>query len=213
MPNLMKLKLRPNRRNPNKLSLYLDGRYFTSLSRDLVLKLGITTDEELTEEQVDLLGLRANEEKARSYALRLLSYRPRSKNELLERLTKKGYPQEIIRKVVENLAKENLISDYEYAKSIVRHYLNFRLKGRHKIIYELKKRGISEEIINQVLKEINPEEELRALKTLLAKKLMSKTQEPSKLKARLMRSGFSLSLINKVLHETRWIIGILDKPF
>ncbi|MEO0072477.1 MAG: RecX family transcriptional regulator [candidate division WOR-3 bacterium] len=199
----MKLKLRPNRRNPNKLSLYLDGRYFTSLSRDLVLKLGITTDEELTEEQVDLLGLRANEEKARSYALRLLSYRPRSKNELLERLTKKGYPQEIIRKVVENLAKENLISDYEYAKSIVRHYLNFRLKGRHKIIYELKKRGISEEIINQVLKEINPEEELRALKTLLAKKLMSKTQEPSKLKARLMRSGFSLSLINKVLHETR----------
>ncbi len=203
MPNLMKLKLRPNRRNPNKLSLYLDGRYFTSLSRDLVLKLGITTDEELTEEQVDLLGLRANEEKARSYALRLLSYRPRSKNELLERLTKKGYPQEIIRKVVENLAKENLISDYEYAKSIVRHYLNFRLKGRHKIIYELKKRGISEEIINQVLKEINPEEELRALKTLLAKKLMSKTQEPSKLKARLMRSGFSLSLINKVLHETR----------
>lgn len=203
MLSLMKLKLKPNKRNPNKLALYLDGRYFTSVSRELLLKLGITTEEELTEEKFKLLDQKANEEKARAYALRLLSYRPRSKNELIERLTKKGFSQELASQVAENLEREDLVSDYEYAKSIVRHYLHFRLKGRHKIIYELRRRGIAEELITQVLKEISPEDELQALKKLLAKKAVDKTQDLSKLKARLMRSGFSLNLINKVLGEAR----------
>ncbi|MCX7756835.1 MAG: recombination regulator RecX [candidate division WOR-3 bacterium] len=199
----MKLKLKVSKRNPNKVYLYLGGKYFSLINKNLLEKLGLESKSELTEDELNILLNKISEEKAKNYALRLLAFRPRSKKELEERLTNKGFTKETIDRVLQNLQAGELLSDYDYACSIVNHYLNFRLKGKKKIIYELRRRGISDDVITQVTKEISNEDEYQALKKLLEKKNLYKIKDLKKLKARLLRSGYNLDVINKVLSEAQ----------
>lgn len=151
-------------------------------------------------------------EKLRDYALKLLSFRPRSTQEIRGKLKqfsiKRGIKQILVDKVINDLTILNLINDEEFAKWWIEQRRTFRPKGGIVLKIELKNKGIDKEIIDKILSlgegEKNRERE-NAL-TVVGKKLpLYKNLPKEKIKVRLAghlaRRGFTWEVIYQVIDE------------
>lgn len=141
---------------------------------------------------------------ALEYALFLLKFRMRSKQEIIERLKQKKYDQDEINETVSDLEKNNLINDERFVQSFIRSRLEYARKGPCYIRIDLTKYGISKDLIDQHIKEIKPEDEREVAKHLLN----SRTRQWQKLdpltkKRRaislLQRRGFSSKVISSLI--------------
>ena len=88
--------------------------------------------------------------RARDTAFRLLTRREHSRAELHNKLTARGYDSDIVNDLLESLAAEDLVSDCRYAQALVAHRVNTGY-GPHRIMMELKDKGVASEIIEQTL--------------------------------------------------------------
>ena len=91
-----------------------------------------------------------NLEKGKEYALYLLGYRDRSKNEIVKKLKEKNYDEEVIEEVICYLKEKNLLDDQKFAKE----WANYSIKkgfSRKRVEQELRKKGVEEEIITNTL--------------------------------------------------------------
>ena len=142
--------------------------------------------------------------KAKNKALKFLSYRQRSEKEVVDKLKKEGFSQEIIDKTVEFLKGYNLIDDLNFAKNFVMDKSNINKYGPERIKYELYMKGIPESIINKVLKDYDDEYSVAlelARKKINSYKNDNKSAIYRKLGGFLQRRGFSYECILKVLRE------------
>lgn len=98
-------------------------------------------------------------DKVFSYALKLLSIRPRSSKELEERLLNK-FPQakEIVSRVMERVREMGYLDDREFARMWVEDRMRFHPRGREKVRRELRDKGVPEEVVEEVLGEVYPPE-------------------------------------------------------
>jgi regulatory protein len=90
--------------------------------------------------------------KAIGYACRLLGMREYSQKSLRLKLTQKGYIDQEIEATVEFLLDNNWLSDLRFCEVYIRSKAN-RGQGLQRICFELKSKGITQEMINQVLVE------------------------------------------------------------
>ncbi len=90
----------------------------------------------------------------REAALRLLARREHSRRELASKLTRRGWPVELVTDVTDALASENLQSDQRYAESYARSRV-LRCYGPLRIRAELSERGISRTLTERALEEID----------------------------------------------------------
>lgn len=142
-------------------------------------------------------------EKCLSAALRFLSYRPRGEAELRQRLTLHGFGKKNQDAVIARLTEDGLINDEIFAQfwKDARDYLHPHSKWMTR--QELKQKGISSEIIEQVVSTIDEEDS--AYRAALAKaKRMSGVDFESfsrKIGSHLQRRGFSSSVIKHALNK------------
>ncbi len=66
------------------------------------------------------LKLKGSRAEAKTYALKLLSYRARSRKELHERLRGKGFDSSRIKETIESLEDAGLINDKDLAPELLR---------------------------------------------------------------------------------------------
>lgn len=143
-------------------------------------------------------------------ALKFLSFRPRTKKEMISKLQqlviKRGIPQAILDKVILDLEQKNLINDKEFATWWINQRDTFRPKGRKLIKIELRNKGIEKEIIDEVLEEEeNPKSHEFEMALTLAQKRISRLSSYSKEKveekitALLLRRGFNWEVVHKVI--------------
>ena len=93
---------------------------------------------------------------ARLAAMRLLTRREHSRQELLQKLKFKGFDESLVEQITEDLQREGLLSDVRFAES----YTRSRRSSGHgpiRIRQELLQRGVSEENIAAVVIEDDPE--------------------------------------------------------
>lgn len=135
---------------------------------------------------------------ALTIALNFLKYRPRSVLEIEQKLKTKKIPENEIKKVIVVLKKEKLLDDLEFAKMWVRDRNLLRPTGSFLLKLELKKFGISDEMVEIVLK--NQDEEDLAKKTLESKSRLKNADYDKKVNF-LKRRGFSHSIIFKILKK------------
>ena len=88
--------------------------------------------------------------RARDTAFRLLTRREHSRAELHSKLTARGYDSDVVDDLLASLAAEDLVSDHRYAQALVSHRVSTGY-GPHRIIMELKDKGVAPEIIDQTL--------------------------------------------------------------
>ena len=103
-------------------------------------------------------------------ALRFLEYRSHSEKELSDKLKRAGAREEDIPPVMDFLKEYGFIKDDEYAKHLARDLQNLKKYGKHRIIQELKFRGIIAEYIDDAMAELE-DDERDSLYPLVEKKL------------------------------------------
>lgn len=86
-----------------------------------------------------------------SFALKLLSLRNHSQHELERKLLKKGYPLENIKSVMEKLAAEGILDDKKFSMELIRSRSKRKPSGKLILTAELKKRGVSDTITQELL--------------------------------------------------------------
>lgn len=139
-------------------------------------------------------------------ALRLLNYRIRGKKELTKSLEERHYQPDEIADAVAQLEKVGLINDERFAKSLAETRVLVSRRGRHAIFFELLKKGIDKELIEEVLAGLSRESELEAARSLATSRLKRLADlEPLKRKMRILsllqRRGFSAEVIRQVVRE------------
>ena len=130
--------------------------------------------------------------------LRYCAYQDRCVQEVRNKLSTFDIPDSEKVKILKLLIDEGYLDDERYASTFVRSKIHLKKWGVNKIRMALKMKGISDEIISNVLSEIDPEiyrEEL--IKVLKAKKINE--TDPYKRRAKLaqyaMQKGYEPSLV------------------
>ena len=146
-----------------------------------------------------------DEEAARDRCLRLLGLRARSSEELRERLTRAGFANEVIEVVLSGLERAGLVNDEEFARSWVASRQASGESGRRKLRWELRRKGICEDLIRRVVdQEIDDETEMRQAMALAQRRLKGQPVEPKalpRLRRLLLRRGFGFDAVDSVLQS------------
>lgn len=142
---------------------------------------------------------------ARQYAFKLLGYRGRSESELREKLSRKGFPKEVVSSTISYLKRTGYLDDKALAVSLKRQAYQQRLLGHYGARQFLMKRGISKAVIDATL-DYDESSEMHNARTLLEKKVAhldnNITQRDQKrLWNFLVRRGYSLGVIRTVFRE------------
>lgn len=138
----------------------------------------------------------ADQDRLFAKAFKLLSYRPRTVQEIKLRLKKISDSSKLIKKVIDRLIKENLLNDQEFTSWWIDQRTRFKPKGNFALKAELFQKGVNRDIISSNL--LTPsQEKILAKKVLTSKHLLSKPKAIQRLKYR----GFSSSVIYKIIDE------------
>jgi len=146
-----------------------------------------------------------NLNRAREYALRLLEYRERSEQEIKERMARKNYDERLIKSTIEFLKNHNLVNNRRFARMWAESCLR-RSYGRWKVQADLNKKGIDEEIVEEVLREsYSKVDEVQIALALIQKKWPLIKEEKNTLLRRvsdfLKRRGFPFEVIAEVIRQ------------
>lgn len=106
---------------------------------------------------------------AKEKALKLLEFRAHSKKELYDKLIQKGADNIVASDVISFLTEYNLINDEDYAKRYAHDLVNLKKLGKSRVRTELLKKGISQEIIAQILSELEEIDEDNLYELILKK--------------------------------------------
>ena len=102
--------------------------------------------------------MKDNSMSAMGFALKLLGLRSHSRKELEQKLLKKGYTAESIEQVVEKLTRQGVLDDRMFGIELIKSRSRRKPSGKLKIRMELRKKGVPESIISDLLKEYDSAE-------------------------------------------------------
>ncbi len=198
--------IEPQKRDPDRVNVHLDGDYAFSLARIVAAWLQVGQD--LSAEKIAALQADDTKERAYQQALLFLSYRARSTSEIRQNLRKHKIPDEIIDQTVERLRAERLADDDQFAKAWVENRSTFRPRSRRALAVELRQKGIPDEAVQSALTEVN-EEALAyeaALKRARRLESLDWNDFRTKLSEFLARRGFSYAVaapvVSRIWNET-----------
>lgn len=150
--------LKVQKRNPNRVSVYLDDQFAFGLAR--IVAAWLHVGQMLSPEQIVKLQSQDTEEVAYQKALRYLSYRPRSEAEVRQKLVSTGYSEAVVESVVTRLRESHFIHDPQFAQMWVENRSTFRPRSHRVLKMELRQKGIHDETIDAALAEAVTDEEL-----------------------------------------------------
>jgi regulatory protein len=155
-----------------------------------------------------------NTSNAMSFALKLLGLRNHSRNELERKLLKKGFAPESIEPILEKLTKQGVLDDRIFGIELIRSRSRRKPSGKMKIRTELRKKGVSETIIADLLKEYDSAAHcLRAAeKKIGSLHEATETERKRKLEVFLYNRGFEWQEIQSVLKRLFLSVTDFDDP-
>jgi regulatory protein len=185
----------------DRYSVYLDSKYAFSLREAELLKLGLHSGQEITEDQ--LAEYQGESEFGKWYdrTLNLLSFRLRSEWELRDYLKRKECPPTVTEKILNKLSVNGYVNDEQFAKRWVENRRLMKATSRRKLAQELQQKRIPRDIIDTVLADDKDQtDEREVLRELVAKK-RQRYPDQIKLMQYLARQGYSYDDIKTVLAE------------
>ena len=140
------------------------------------------------------------------FAIKLLGIRKRSVFEMRNRLKRKEFGDSIIDEVIEKLFEYKYLNDAEFAEAYINDRINFNPRGSFLIKKELREKGVAENIVNEKIKELFPEEKEMELakraaekKTGTLNKNLEKNKIYQKVGSYLQAKGYAGYIIREVL--------------
>jgi len=194
--------IRPQKgRRARRLMFFLDGKFAFSLEAEVVVREGLAVGQQLSSGQIEAL-LKANRfHRCLDAAYHYLGYRPRSEVEVKARLSRRGFDAESIEAVMSRLREQGLIEDLDFARFWKENRQAFNPRSRRLISLELREKGVSVEVIDQVLGELDDEDSAYRAALLRAGRLEADDYQTfrRRLGDFLRRRGFGYGVINSTV--------------
>jgi regulatory protein len=191
--------LKIQKRNKNRVNVSLDNKFFCVMNLETVVKNNLKKGTIISEQKLKTLQDENEQAEAFNTALKLVSKRFKTNHELRTYLKNKGYLDVVINNVIGRLKEYNYIDDGRYCESYITHHQN---KGKNLLKQELWNKGISEQTIDDMLKNISDQtEQIKALMDKWLKNKESTKENYQKLTRYLINKGFSYEEILKVLKK------------
>ncbi len=145
--------------------------------------------------------------RARAAAERLLRFRPRSEQELRQRLRQKGVEAPVIETLVQELARKDLLNDQKFAQYVATNRLVMRPTGVRALRDELRRKGVASTVAEAALtKATAGYDEAAAARELAQRRAGQMSGLPAatiqrRLFGLLQRRGFSSEVVYRVVRE------------
>jgi regulatory protein len=197
--------IKAQKRNRQRVSVYLEGEFAFGLSRFVAAWL--EPGRKLTETEIEKLLEEDTYEAAFQKALQFIQHRPRSIEETRRRLFEKGFNHDVIEATVEKLQEKNWLDDLEFARLWIENRNAFRPRSNRLLAYELKLKGVADETINRALDQFSGDQDQLAYQAGIkkAKKCRheSKSDFLKKVGGYLARRGFHYGIVKPTV-ESLW---------
>lgn len=196
--------IEPQKTNPHRYSIFIDGQFALGVTEEVIVNLGLRPHQPVSEAKLDEITFEEQVQQARKAALRLLEYRPRSRQELRRRLRQKDFPVSAISRVLDRLEERGLVADEDFAQQLVCSLARRRNLGKRAILDKLRRAGISRDIAEATIeRELADYDEASRAQQAAEKYLphladLAPEKQRRRLQAYLYRRGFSYSIIDQV---------------
>ena len=192
-----------NKKN-KKNKILLDNDTFFYLYDSEIKKLDLHEDSEIDEVLYNVIFEEYLFARAKKKALAILDKTMSSKEQIRTKLRRNEFSDDVINKVIELLEEYNLLNDYEYARAYIASYQN--KKSMRELKFELQKRGIDRDIIEELVSNIDSSEmEIANIEKIVRKYRDSEGNIPiekrQKIMASLYRKGYDKNNIIRVLDK------------
>lgn len=176
------------------------------LSSQVIERYGLSVGQVVDREELDALKDQEQVAKAYGLALKYLTYKDYTYSKMHKKLCDKGDFDDIqIDMTMDILVHKNLIDDLEYAK----HYFIKAKRlgiGLNKIVYNLKREGISQNIIDECLSSYSPDLEYDKALQFVEKLYNENTTRPKyaliqNIKSKLFHKGFSQDVVEQAIQN------------
>ncbi|MEC5424143.1 recombination regulator RecX [Virgibacillus sp. C22-A2] len=203
-------RITTQKKSKNRYNIFLsegqDEVYGFSVDEAILIEYKLRKDLELDDSMIDTLVKKDTVHKSYTQAINFLSYRMRTKKEILDYLVKKEVDSEHIKVVIEKLNKEKLIDDKEFADMFVRTRINTTIKGPSLIKKELIEKGVSGSIASEAVEQFTYEIQYEKILKWIEKKVNTKKNDSfqkqvQQLQVTLMQKGFTHDVIKDALAD------------
>lgn len=183
-------------KNPDRVSVFIDGRFFCGLGLNQVVELGIKQGQDLSEAEAKALRRQSDLGKIESRALEWLLRRPHSRREFSDYLRRKRLDPDEHRAITAKLDK--YIDEDIFARTWIDNRRRKGYSSKH-ITAELMSKGLSVSQIKSALEE-SETDDAQSLTTLISKKRkLSRYQDSQKLIRYLVSKGYDYQAIRQQL--------------
>ncbi|MHB8777335.1 MAG: RecX family transcriptional regulator [Anaerolineales bacterium] len=141
------------KKNPNRVNIYLDGEFAFGLAR--ITAAWLQRGQELSNEKIAQMQAEDARERAFQQAMLFLSYRVRSEKEIRQNLLKHEIPEEVIGQTLERLRKSGLVNDNQFARAWVENRNTFRPRSRRALSMELRQKGLDDETVQAAVSNVD----------------------------------------------------------
>ena len=196
-------KITAQRRNQERVNIFLDGEYSFSLS--LVTAASLRVGQTLDEAQLAELRMEDDYERAKESALTFIAYRPRSMSEVRRKLHDKAFDEATVDRVIQRLSELQLVDDEAFARYWMEQREAFRPRSQTALRQELAQKGVGREVVDEVLGELDEQDSAVRAAERKAAQWANLPQEEfnQKVGAFLQRRGFNYAIIRTAV-ATLW---------
>lgn len=190
----------------NRRSIFVNGKFALGVDESVIASLGLHVGQQIGEEDLQKVVRAELIAKAKEKALRLLEYRPRSRMEIVHRLRRAGFAEDIVEETLKRLEDLGLIDDTQFSRMWVNHRLASKAMGKTRIKWELRQKGVPTEVAEEALSAVDAETEYQSAANVARRRWQKDGSSDERTRRRrlasfLRRQGFDWDVINKVLNE------------
>ena len=191
-------------KNKKRVNIFVDNAFFCGINKETAILFRLKEDSEIDENTLKNAIFESEVKSAFEKAIDYISSRIHTKKELFDKLFKKGFEKKVVDSAIFKLEEYNYVNDELFAKTFVQENYKYSKKMLEN---KLKQKGVSSEIISNVL-ELNTDEKEEELCEKQLKKLLKNKnknnfskEELQKIYMSLFRKGFEFDLIKKVCRK------------
>jgi len=148
-------RLTYQKRNKNRVSIFLDDAYAFSLPD--VLASALQVGQMLDDDEIAHLQAQDARQRAMDKALRLLARRPRSRHEIDDALKQAGFSTDVREQVLGRLQEMAYLNDRDFARWWVENRTQFNPRSVRALQQELYQKGLSRALIDEALAALDDE--------------------------------------------------------
>jgi regulatory protein len=183
--------------------LELDNNTVCYVNEAVVSDFSLRMGQELSGEQLSRIRDADTLRKAKKRALYLLGSRQYCRKELFMKL-KRTYGEEVANAAADYVCEMGYVNDEDYAPKLAEYLIHGKRWGLRKTRYEMLRRGLDENIVEDALAEFSEEEIDEEITALLEKRYYSKISDPDDRRrtiAAFARRGYDYRAVKRCIEN------------